>query len=961
MSAASSAAVNPPEQPRKVKRAVSPRLRRLLYVVFGLVALLGANSVYLAAITALEWFSSNTYQDFFYQYMFLGHLVLGLILITPFLIFGLLHMKASKDRRNRRAVKIGYALFSVGCVVLLTGVALTRAGFLELKQPSVRSVVYWMHVACPLIAGWLYWLHRLVGPQIKWRVGVTFAAVVAAIVLTMVIVQAQDPRDWGAVGPKNPDYFEPSRVKTTTGKFIDAHVLHNDAYCKECHEDVHDGWLNSVHHLSSFNNPAYLASVRETRQVVLKRDGNVKVSRFCAGCHDPVPFFSGAFDEPDYDDINDPTGHAGITCTVCHAITHVNSTKGNGDYTIEEPMHYPFAYSENRFLHWVSNTMLKAKPSFHKKTFLKPLHKTAEFCSACHKVHLPKAVTHYRDFLRGQNHYDNYLLSGVSGHGARSFYYPPKAEHNCNGCHMPAIASNDFGARVLEPGGKPSIHDHLFLGANTGVTWWKNKQAAVEAHQAFMRDCMRVDIFGIKEGADIAGKLHAPLRPAVPTLRPGKTYLLETVIRTLTLGHFFTQGTVDSNEVWLDVKISSGDRVIGRSGALDDEREVDPWSHFVNNFVIDKNGNRISRRNAQDIVVSLYNHQIPPGAGQTVHYAFRVPDDIDQPVKVELQLKFRKFDKQYTDFMARTRKPNDLPLRGFQEGEPYRNELPISVLASDELIFSVEGVDSQPENPARNVPQWERWNDYGIGMFLKGKAELRQAAEAFREVEELGRYDGPLNLARVLYREGRLDEAVQTISRASKHTDPSAPPWTIAWLSGRVNREQGNLREAEQNLRGVLTDHTAEMHERGFDFSLDFEVRNLLGLTLFDLAKQQIGDARSADREAFLAAALRQFEETLKLDSENVNAHYNLHLIHARLNHPREAEHHRLLHERYKPDANARDRAVVLARQKYPAANHAAEALVIYSLNRPNAPGLPVEAFEKKAAAAAAETNSDEQ
>jgi hypothetical protein len=54
-------------------RAVSPRLRKLLYVIFALAALLGANAVYLASVTALEWFTENTYQNYFYQYMFLGH------------------------------------------------------------------------------------------------------------------------------------------------------------------------------------------------------------------------------------------------------------------------------------------------------------------------------------------------------------------------------------------------------------------------------------------------------------------------------------------------------------------------------------------------------------------------------------------------------------------------------------------------------------------------------------------------------------------------------------------------------------------------------------------------------------------------------------------------------------------------------------------------------------------------
>jgi hypothetical protein len=63
-------------RPRYV-RAVGPQLRRLLYVVLGLGAVLGANSAYLLAITVFESISGRSYQNYFYQYMFLGHLVLG--------------------------------------------------------------------------------------------------------------------------------------------------------------------------------------------------------------------------------------------------------------------------------------------------------------------------------------------------------------------------------------------------------------------------------------------------------------------------------------------------------------------------------------------------------------------------------------------------------------------------------------------------------------------------------------------------------------------------------------------------------------------------------------------------------------------------------------------------------------------------------------------------------------------
>lgn len=927
--------------------AVGPRLRILLNVVLGLLAVIGANSAYLAAITFLEWATRETYQNWLYQWMFLVHLVLGFLFISPFVVFGMIHMLNTKNRKNRRAVRVGYALFGASLLVLVSGGLLLalRATNAGARTPAVTQATYWAHVATPLVAAWLYWLHRLVGPKIKWKMGLTYAGVVAAAIGAMVFLHAQDPRHWHAKGPEEgKQYFEPSLARTATGNYIPADTLMMDNYCKKCHADVHAGWEGSSHHFSSFNNPVYLASVRETRQVSFERDGSVKAARWCAGCHDPVPFYSGAFDDKDYDDVHDPTAHAGITCTVCHAITHVNSTKGNADYTIDEPIHYPFAKSDNALLQWVNNQLVKAKPAMHKKTFLKDFHRDAEFCSSCHKVHLPKELTAYKEFLRGQNHYDPFLLSGVSGHGARSFYYPAQAKESCASCHMPLKDSADFGARRYDDTGRLTVHDHLFPAANTGLAWLKDRGDVIEAHTKFLKDITRVDIFGIRDGAGIDGPLHAPLRPEVPTLEPGKPYLVEAVIRTLKLGHLFTQGTADSNEVWLDVTVTSGDRVIGRSGGIDAAKgnEVDRYSHFINIFMLDRDGNRINRRNPQDIFVPLYNHQIPPGAAWTVHYGFEVPPDVTAPVTVNVKLRYRKFDAEYMRFVSDNARPGDVPLRGRTEGEAYVDELPIVTMAEDSITFPVAGIAADvAEAPDRKIPAWERWNDYGIGLLIKGKAELRQAEEAFLEVEKLGRYDGPVNLGRVYFEEGRVDEAAAALERAATHTDPAPPAWTVAWLSGLVNRQQGRLEEAEASFRKVLEDRTEEMRKRGFDFSKDYEVRNLLGLTLYDKASQFRGADNADARRAVLEEAARQFEMTLELDSENVAAHYNLQLIHGQLGDREKSEEHRRLHERYKLDDNAADRAVSLAREKYPAANFAAETLVIYPLQRPGAPELP--------------------
>src|SRR5262249_40915592 len=147
--------------------------------------------------------------------------------------------------------------------------------------------------------------------------------------------------------------------------------------------------------------------------------------------------------------------------------------------------------------------------------------------------------------------------------------------------------------------------------------------------------------------------------------RPGDTYLVEVVLRTLNLGHHFTQGTADSNEVWVEFTARSGKRILGRSGALEpgpDEGRVDPWAHFVNALVIDRHGNRIDRRNPQDIFTVLYDHQIPPGAAQVVHYQLHVPPDVRDAVELHVRLRYRKFDHLYMEKVYGAGKVPKLPI-----------------------------------------------------------------------------------------------------------------------------------------------------------------------------------------------------------------------------------------------------------------------------------------------------------
>ena len=77
-------------KPAKPKLTVTPRTRILLISVLTLFSLLLANGLYLSGVTFSEYWFQRSFQDLFYHYMFLAHLVLGLVLVLPFLAFGCL-------------------------------------------------------------------------------------------------------------------------------------------------------------------------------------------------------------------------------------------------------------------------------------------------------------------------------------------------------------------------------------------------------------------------------------------------------------------------------------------------------------------------------------------------------------------------------------------------------------------------------------------------------------------------------------------------------------------------------------------------------------------------------------------------------------------------------------------------------------------------------------------------------
>ena len=228
----------PRPKPQPYQPAIRPWLKPLLWATFAGFALLGATGVYLSGVTFLNWLRPETlYTTPFTFWMFLGHAGVGVAGVAPFLVFGLAHYATSRKRRNRKAVRRGLAVFALGILVIVTGLALFQFdGLPQLPTGTVpRSVVYWLHVVIPLACIAMYISHRKAGPRIKWGYGKAWAAVVVATLGAMAWFHGYDPRAAARQGSADGvKYFEPSNARTGDGKFIPAEALVNEKYCIQC-------------------------------------------------------------------------------------------------------------------------------------------------------------------------------------------------------------------------------------------------------------------------------------------------------------------------------------------------------------------------------------------------------------------------------------------------------------------------------------------------------------------------------------------------------------------------------------------------------------------------------------------------------------------------------------------------------------------------------------------------------
>jgi tetratricopeptide (TPR) repeat protein len=485
------------------------------------------------------------------------------------------------------------------------------------------------------------------------------------------------------------------------------------------------------------------------------------------------------------------------------------------------------------------------------------------------------------------------------------------------------------------------VHSHRFPGANTAVPTANQDGGQYEFAKNFLQDKqLSVDIFAIspagkesiapvrnemgkqelsttfavgeeseaalpKGPAGEVRAITAPIDRTGAAVRRGDDVRVDVVVRTRKVGHFFPGGTVDAFDVWLELQATDEKgQTVFWSGQVEDNGKgpVEPGAHFYRSLQIDGHGNVINKRNAWATRSVVYVHLIPPGAADTVHYRLHVPENCGDRITLHSKLNYRKFSWYNTQFSF-AGVPEDvtkLVSSGAKETTPDYDDrkfaftgdtsavsgnikaipdLPITVLAEDTKTLHVLPKNSPAPQPATisTREDWTRWNDYGIGLFLQG--DLKAAAAAFEKITEADPLnpDGWTNIGRVLLQEGDTAGARKVLEKSL----------AIDSTLGRTNffyakalREDGDYEGSIGHFKTVLQ-----------QFPRDRVVHNELGRVLF--------------LEKRYADAVAEFEKTLAIDPEDLQAHYNLMLCYNGLGDDKKAEEHKARYLRFKADESA--------------------------------------------------------
>lgn len=622
----------------------------------------------------------------FYQFNLLFHVLAGPLFFIPFFLFQFDHYRrATPGWRGGHRIT-GYIAFFIVAAIVLTGAHLTVVGVkkdaylmsdIHLWAGLLGTVGILFHVFIKMFKGKKSFLAAFgmnPGRGILFVGGMAAGIFVIQALLTLIYrepeFQDSIPPSYNMKPGDNP--FYPSEAMTGSGRPVDARTLGNSRSCAAggCHKDIYDQWDASAHRYSSTD-----VFYRKAEQYFIETDGK-EATRYCAGCHDPVALLSGGVNPGE--GLDTPHSDEGSSCILCHGITRIRHLKGSGSYVFNPPRRYLFEHSQGDWAGMFSRLLIRTAPELHKSEYSRAFYGTPEYCATCHKQYIQDQW----GWIKLQDQYGEWLASPFSGRNDKGFH--KDTVKMCRDCHMPLVPSSDPSA-----GKGGMVRSHRFIAANTAVPWLDGDEDQYSLTKEWLKGRkILVDIFiprdkeASRNQAFVDNEVYGLSEPTL-YVSLGQEVRLNVAVTNALVGHDFPNGPLDIYESWLELRVVDGqNNEIYHSGGLDEDGYVKPENtRFFFTLGLNRKGMLIDKHNLWHMIGHAYKKTIPSGQTDISTHVFRIPYWAKGDITVMARVRYRRFNKWYTDWVF--------------EGRDAR--LPIIDMGRDTLSV-----------PIRNQPQKER-------------------------------------------------------------------------------------------------------------------------------------------------------------------------------------------------------------------------------------------------------------
>jgi Tfp pilus assembly protein PilF len=632
-----------------------------------------------------------------------------------------------------------------------------------------------------------------------------------------------------------PNPFSPGNATTATGTFIPGEMFVLAKRCGACHTDAHAQWRQSAHG-NAFREPFYQKNVKD-----LQSQKGIEFTRHCESCHNPAALFTGALTKNTK--VKRPFDDDGVSCIACHSIQSVNG-HGIGGYVMGEPA-LLVKEDGTRMLAGISDQQILDDIPSHRRAMMRPLLKTPEFCGACHKSQVPHELNDYK-FLRAFMVADELQQSSFSKESPHPFYVRDK--ETCNSCHMKREPAPLFDVSAK----KGTLVSHRWATANTAIPTFYKWPDQLNAVTKFLEnDALGIDIFAIRRQSKGASQEEfiAPLNRNNFRIAGGDRVMAEVVITNKNIGHSFPPELRDFYEAYVEFIVSDdAGKALYWSGFIKPDGYLDEAAHNYKTYLVKADGAYNDKHHIWRTRVFAQNNQINSGRSDVARYQFQVPNNATGNLRITARVRYRRFTRVFSDYVL---------------GKSV--DYPIVTMASTEYALRIGDNQLVPPNPDDKtaMPDWRRWNNYGIAMFDQRQYPL--AIDAFTRAAELDEKYRPMalvNRAMAHIELEQYDEAANILDAVVK-TNPNN--MRALFQQARIFMKRGLLNQAESNIRQVLT---AFPRDR--------------------ISLQQLGELCKIKRD--YQGAVECFEKILAIDPEDLGAHYNLMLVYRKLGRTEEAK-----------------------------------------------------------------------